>query len=100
MLIDPNVVELTSVVFAGLAVVIPIAGITARIAMKPLTETISLLREGRRNDDDLGKRVAVLEERFHDIDRSLKVLVEDADFRRRLAAAPPAATLPDVTASA
>jgi hypothetical protein len=100
MLIDPNVVELTSVVFAGLAVVIPVAGITARIAMKPLTETIATLREGRRSDDELGRRVAVLEERFHDIDRSLKVLVDDADFRRRLATAPPAAALPDVTASA
>ena len=94
MQISGEMIGLTAVVMGGLAVIIPIAGFTARVAMKPIAEALAHLREARGGDEAvslLERRMALMEEQLHGMDRSLRSLVEDADFRRRLEAAPPAA---------
>ncbi|HEX6750494.1 MAG TPA: hypothetical protein VF092_24610 [Longimicrobium sp.] len=99
MQISGELIGLTAVTLGGLAVLIPIAGITARIALKPIVEAMARYREMRGVDDNvnlLERRIGLIEQQLDGMDRSLRVLVEDADFRRRLEATSPvqAAALP------
>lgn len=94
MQISPELIGLTAVIMGGLAVIIPIAGITARIALKPIAEAMARMRELRGGEETvhlLERRMSLMEEQLGSMDRSLRVLVEDADFRRRLEASPAAA---------
>jgi hypothetical protein len=96
MQITPGLIGLTAVVMSGLAVIIPIAGFTLRAAMKPIAEGLAHMREARGGDEAvalLERRMALVEEQLHGMDRSLRSLEEDAEFRRQLAAAPQAAAL-------
>jgi len=92
MQIPGELIGLTAVVFGGLVVLIPVAGITARIALRPITEAIARYRELKGSEDSvtmLERRMTLMEEQLHGMDRSLRVLVEDADFRRRLESSAP-----------
>jgi len=87
MQISPQLIGLTAVVMGSLTILIPIAGITARIALKPIVEAMARYREVKGSDDAvvmLERRMSLMEEQLHGMDRSLRLLVEDADFRRRL----------------
>jgi len=87
MQVSPELIGLTAVVMGSLTVLIPIAGITARIALKPIVEAMARYREIKGSDDAvtmLERRMSLMEEQLHGMDRSLRLLVEDADFRRRL----------------
>ena len=87
MQISNEMIGLTAVVMGSLTVLIPIAGITARIALKPIVEAMARYREIKGSDDAvtmLERRMSLMEEQLHGMDRSLRLLVEDADFRRRL----------------
>lgn len=83
-------VELTALVGAIggiLIVLIPVAGLTARFALKPIVEAISRAREiqgGNREAALLEKRVALLEQQIHNMEGSMERLVEDSEFRRQL----------------
>jgi hypothetical protein len=102
--ITPELIGLTAVILGGLAFLIPVAGITARIALKPIVESMARYRELKGSDDQvnmLERRMTLMEEQLHGMDRSLRILVEDADFRRRLESGSPAsaAALPTPGAS-
>jgi hypothetical protein len=87
MQIAGEIIGLTAVVLTGVAVLIPVAGITARVALKPIVEAMARYREMKGADDAvtmLERRMSLMEEQLHGMDRSLRLLVEDADFRRRL----------------
>jgi hypothetical protein len=97
-MIPGELLGLTAIIFGGLAVLVPIAGITARVALKPIVEAMARYREMKGSDDAvtmLERRMSLMEEQLHGMDRSLRLLVEDADFRRRLEMSAPvgAATL-------
>ncbi|HYH81857.1 MAG TPA: hypothetical protein VEX86_18765 [Longimicrobium sp.] len=99
MNVSEELIGLTAVVFFGLAVLIPVAGVTARIALKPIVEAMARYREMKGTDENtllLERRMALMEEHINSIGRSVQVLVEDADFRRRLESQSPsqAAALP------
>ena len=75
-------------IFLGLmTVLIPITGLTARFALKPVMEALGKYREGE-NDKQmqalLERRVALMEEQLHSMDRSLRELAEESEFRREL----------------
>jgi len=92
MQVSEEMIGLTAVIMGSLTVLIPIAGITARIALKPIVEAMARYREMRGSDDAvamLERRMTLMEEQLHGMDRSLRLLVEDADFRRRLEAQAP-----------
>ena len=92
MQVSPELIGLTAVIMTGVAVLIPIAGITARVALKPIVEAMARYREIKGADDAVGlleRRMTLMEEQLHGMDRSLRLLVEDADFRRRLEASAP-----------
>lgn len=75
-------------IFLGLMVVlIPITGLTARFALKPVMEALGRYREAqgdKQMQQLLERRVALLEEQLHSMDRSMRELQEEAEFRREL----------------
>jgi hypothetical protein len=80
-------VPLVAIVMGSLMFLIPIAGITARFALKPVIESLAKYRESQGDRDALllmERRMALLEEQFNGMDRSLRELVEEAEFRRQL----------------
>ena len=85
-------VELTGLIgtIGGILIVlIPVAGLTARFALKPIVEAISRAREiqgGNRETAILEKRVALLEQQIRNVEGSMERLVEDSEFRRQLEA--------------
>lgn len=75
-------------IFLGLMVVlIPITGLTARFALKPVMEALGKFREvqgDKQMQQLLERRVSLMEEQLHSMDRSLRELVEESEFRREL----------------
>ena len=75
-------------IFLGMLVVlIPIAGLTARFALKPVMEALGKYREtqsDRQMQALLERRVSLMEEQLHSMDRSLRELVDESEFRREL----------------
>ncbi len=85
-------------IFLGMMVVlIPITGLTARFALKPLMEALSKYRElqgGREATDLLERRVALMEEQFHSLERSVREIHDGMDFQRQLGTGAERASLP------
>ena len=80
-------VPLAAILVAGTAVIIPIAGLTARFALKPVVEAFARLKESQGSGDRQAlteQRLALLEEQLHAMEREQARLVDEADFRRRL----------------
>jgi hypothetical protein len=75
-------------IFLGMLVVlIPIAGITARIALRPMMDAFGRYREIAGENEAqqlLERRVALMEEQLHGIDRSLRELRDESEFARQL----------------
>lgn len=80
-------VPITAILVFGTAVIIPIAGITARFALKPVVEAFARLRESQGSGERQAlteQRLALLEEQLHALERDQARLLEEADFRRQL----------------
>jgi hypothetical protein len=75
-------------IFLGLMVVlIPITGLTLRFALKPMMEALGKYREvqgDKQMQALLERRVSLMEEQLHSMDRSLRELAEESEFRREL----------------
>ena len=82
-----DVTALVAIVMGTLCVLIPVAGLTARFALKPVVEAIARAREAQgasREAQILEKRVALLEQQIHNLEGSVGRLEEDSEFRRQL----------------
>ena len=95
MQVEPiNVTATIAVVMGILVVLIPVAGLTLRFAMKPITESLARLREGtleREKAQLLERRVALLEQELHGLDsmkENIASMLEAAEFQRQLNATP------------
>jgi hypothetical protein len=75
-------------IFLGMMVVlIPIAGLTARFALKPLMEALRSYRELQGDNQAqqlVERRMALMEEQMHSMDRAIRELSEESEFRRDL----------------
>ena len=87
----PEVVPIVAIVGGLMCVLIPIAGFTARFAMKPIVESMARLKEvqaaaggGGADVRALEQRVATLENQLEGMDASLQRLVEAKEFERQL----------------
>lgn len=81
------IVSMTAIVLGMMMFLIPIAGLTARFALKPIVEALSKYREvsGQNEAQQLAeRRLSLLEEQLHGMDRTLRDLAEESDFRRQL----------------
>lgn len=82
-------VALAGVIMGTLIVLIPIAGITIRFAMKPITEAVLAFRasQGRNEKVDLlEQRIALLEQQNESLESELERVVEAVRFHERLEA--------------
>ena len=74
-----------------LTVLIPIAGLTARFALKPIVEAIARMREVQagatvRELNLLEQRVSLLEQQYQTLDHTVERIAEIKDFDRQLTA--------------
>ena len=86
-----NVAKAFVLVCVGLAILVPVVGITARIALKPIAELMGRMREGQNSNQTL----AMMERRLELLEREVQVLGtvredldrlrEAQDFQLRLA---------------
>lgn len=86
-------VSLAAVIMGTLIVLVPVAGITLRFALKPVSEAVVAMRATRGTDrqiDLLEKRVAYLEQQNSHLEEQVEQLAEVVDFHRRLDAGPEA----------
>ena len=86
---DPNTAIIAGLaIFLGMMVIlIPIAGLTARFALKPLMEALKSYRELQGENQAqqlLERRMSLMEEQLHSVDRSMRELLEESEFRRDL----------------
>lgn len=85
---------LVAVVMGCLIVLVPIAGITARFALKPIVESFARLKEvqggaaaqNTREVAVLEQRVALLEQQYQNLEGSVARLGELKEFDRQLGA--------------
>ena len=84
-------VPLSGIVLGSLMLLIPIAGLTARFALKPILEALRGSREQSGNARELAvleQRVALLEQHYQGLETSVERLNEAKDFERRLGLPP------------
>jgi hypothetical protein len=86
-----DLVGLTAVILGCLMLLIPIAGLTARFAIKPIAEALAM-KTGSGADGDaiqlLERRLALLEQEVHGLAAArsdLTALIEELEFRKQLA---------------
>jgi len=85
-------IDLTSLlaIFMGtLTVLIPIAGFTARYALKPIAEAIAQMREGQGSRQEMklmDQRMALLEQQIGAMETDVRRISEAAEFDRQLRA--------------
>src|SRR5687768_7505024 len=80
----------------GVVFCVPVLGITVRLALKPIVDSIVRLRETAppaRLSDAVAGRVVELEDEVRSLRSSVARLEETVDFQQKLLAAPDAAAL-------
>ena len=88
-------IPILGIVMGGLMFLIPIAGLTARFAIKPIMEALAKGREAGANNREvavLEQRVALLEQQYQSLETSVERLGEVKDFERRLTSGPKTGT--------
>lgn len=80
-------IPITAIVLGSLVVLIPIAGLTARFALKPIMEAIAQFRGAPGSDQRIAmleQRMSLMEEQLHLAEREYRRAIDDADFHRQL----------------
>ncbi len=91
-----DVVGLVAVIMGTSIVLIPVAGMTLRFALKPVVGVLDRYLRGQEKSEAgklLERRLAVMEEQLDDVQGSVARLVEGAEFDARLKG-PEQASLP------
>jgi hypothetical protein len=88
----PDLTAIVAIIMGSLMLLIPIAGFTARFAMKPIVESIAKLRDSAGKADAIAlveRRLALLEQEVQsvaNIKDEVARLVDELEFQRKLAA--------------
>jgi len=83
-----DLTAIVAIIMGMLVVLIPIGGLTARFALKPLVESLADLLASRDVTDALQlteRRVALLEQQVESLESTARTLREERDFHRELA---------------
>ncbi|MFQ5747332.1 MAG: hypothetical protein ACE5HF_08965 [Gemmatimonadota bacterium] len=86
-----DIIPLAGIGMVTLLVGIPILGLTIRFALRPIAESVSLLRSGQgaaTTNENVEKRLAALEDQMAEVGSGLQRLAEAVEFQARLAAPP------------
>ena len=92
-----DVTDLVATVMALLVVLIPIAGVTARFALKPLVESIGTFMQVQGSEEALRmseRRIALLEQNLGAVQEELHRVREAQDFDHALRSGSKAEALP------
>lgn len=83
-------IPLVAILVGGIAIILPIAGLTARFALKPLVDSYVRVREGGGGErmELMARRLTLLEEQLQAVEKEQARLAEDQDFRAQLKAGP------------
>ena len=87
-----DLTAIVGIIMGMLVVLIPIAGLTARFAFKPIAESMAKLRQGsmdRQVVEILERRLTLLEQEVHGLGgmrEDVSRLLEEAEFQRQLKA--------------
>jgi len=87
-----DLVALVSAILGISIVLVPVIGLTARFALKPVVEALSKVFEARSIDETvriLERRVELQEHQIESLQDSMRQLTEARDFERQLAAPRP-----------
>ena len=90
-----DLVALVSVILGISIVLVPVIGLTARFALKPLVEALARVFESRTMDETvriLERRVELQEQQIETLQASLKQIADAHEFDRQLSAPRDAAT--------
>ncbi|MDT8340514.1 MAG: hypothetical protein RQ751_03295 [Longimicrobiales bacterium] len=82
-----DLTAIVAVIMGMLVVLIPIAGLTARYALKPVVESLANLLQSRRLEDTVeitDRRVALLEQQVESLEGTVARLKDAHDFDREL----------------
>ncbi len=82
-----DVTGIVAVVMGLMVVLIPIAGLTARFALKPIAEAVARMREASGASRELGlveKRLSLLEQQLSGLESDVRRIEEASEFHRRL----------------
>jgi len=91
---DPNDAVLMAIM--SVVICVPVLGITARLALKPIVDAIVRLRESaptNRLSDAVAGRVVELEDEVRQLRATVGRLEETVDFQQKLLASPGAGAL-------
>lgn len=80
-------VPLAAILVGGTAIILPIAGLTARFALKPVVEAYARLKSSPDAEQRLAlmeRRMEFMEDQLQSLERDNARLLEEADFRRQL----------------
>ena len=84
-------VPIVAIFMGCLIVLVPVAGFTARFAIKPITESIAKMREGSTNVREvavLEQRVALLEQQVQHMETAVERIGTAKEFDRQLSSGP------------
>lgn len=82
-----DVVALVATVLGIMIVLIPVAGLTARFALKPIAEAMAQARQGQGAVRELGyveERLAAIEQQVSGLEEDVRRLDERVEFDRQL----------------
>lgn len=86
-LLPVDLTAIVAIVMGVSIILIPVAGITARFALKPMVEALSEFFAAKGQEETvriLERRVSFLEQQVESMDQALERLEEVDDFHRRL----------------
>ncbi len=88
---DPVLIPIIGTAGGILLVLIPVAGLTARFAVKPIVESIARLKEMQGGGSSseirqLDQRLTMLEQQMQTMESNVRHLTEARDFDRQLSA--------------
>lgn len=92
-----DLTAIVAIIMGMLVVLIPIAGLTARFALKPVVESLARVLHSRTVEDTVqitDRRVALLEQQVESLEGTVARLREERDFDRELQSGAGSAQLP------
>lgn len=84
-----DVTGIVAVVGAFTVVLVPIAGLTARFALKPIAEAVARMREAQGQNRELQlveQRLALMEQQLSNLETDVREIEAKTTFDRQLAA--------------
>ena len=88
-LLPVDLIELIGVIMGTAIVLIPVIGLTARFALKPIVTVLGRYLRGKDTEESVQiveRRLALLEQQLDDVQGSLRRLLEVSEFDAQLRA--------------